>query len=181
LADPVGLGKTIQLAMSAQLMALYGNKPVLVIVPKTLLWQWQDELNVLLNIPSAVWNGKEWIDENGFAYPNRGAEEIKKCPRRIGIVSQGLIVSKSPISEHLLAKDYECVIVDEAHRARRKNLGDKKELQSPDPNNVYEFLLKISKKTKSMLLATATPIQLYPIELWDLMNILSQKTDSVLG
>ncbi|MFZ3591519.1 phospholipase D-like domain-containing anti-phage protein [Bacillus sp. DJP31] len=181
LADPVGLGKTIQLAMSAQLMALYGEKPVLVIVPKTLLWQWQDELNTLLNIPSAVWNGKEWVDENGFVYPNRGVEDIKKCPRKIGIVSQGLIVSRSPISEYLLAKDYECVIVDEAHRARRKNLGDKKELQSPDPNNLYEFLLKMSRKTKSMLLATATPIQLYPIELWDLMNILSQKNDSILG
>lgn len=181
LADPVGLGKTIQLAMSAQLMALYGEKPVLVIVPKTLIWQWQDELDTLLNIPSAVWNGKEWVDENGFVYPNRGAEDIKKCPRKIGIVSQGLIVSKSPNSEHLLAKEYECVIVDEAHRARRKNLGDKKELQSPDPNNLYEFLLKMSRKTKSMLLATATPIQLYPIELWDLMNVLSQKNDSVLG
>lgn len=32
-----------------------------------------------------------------------------------------------------------------------------------------------------MLLATATPIQLHPVELWDLMNILSQKNDSVLG
>ncbi|MBD8034589.1 phospholipase D-like domain-containing anti-phage protein [Solibacillus merdavium] len=181
LADQVGLGKTIQLAMSAQLMALYGEKPVLVIVPKTLLWQWQDELNTLLNIPSAVWNGKEWIDENGFNYPNKGSEDIKKCPRKIGIVSQGLIVSKSPIAEHLLTRDYECVIVDEAHRARRKNLGENKESQSPDPNNLYEFLLQISLKTKSMLLATATPIQMYPIELWDLMNILSQKNDSVLG
>lgn len=181
LADQVGLGKTIQLAMSAQLMALYGDKPVLVIVPKTLLWQWQDELNTLLNIPSAVWNGKEWIDENGFNYPNKGLEDVKKCPRRIGIISQGLIVSKSPIIEHLLSREYECVIVDEAHRARRKNLGENKHNQSADPNNLYEFLLNISLKTKSMLLATATPIQLYPIELWDLMNILSQKNDSVLG
>lgn len=181
LADQVGLGKTIQLAMSAQLMALYGDKPVLVIVPKTLLWQWQDELNTLLNIPSAVWNGREWIDENGFNYPNKGLEDIKKCPRRIGIISQGLIVSKSPIIDHLLLREYECVIVDEAHRARRKNLGEKKHNQSADPNNLYEFLLNISLKTKSMLLATATPIQLYPIELWDLMNILSQKNDSVLG
>ena len=48
-------------------------------------------------------------------------------------------------------------------------------------NNLYKFLMQISTKTKSMLLATATPIQLYPIELWDLMNILSQKNDSVLG
>lgn len=181
LADQVGLGKTIQLAVSAQLMALYGDKPVLIIVPKTLLWQWQDELNTLLNIPSAVWNGREWVDENGFSYPNRGIEDIKKCPRKIGIVSQGLIVAKSPIIDHLLSREYECVIVDEAHRARRKNLGEKKELQSPEPNNLYDFLLSLSSRTKSMLLATATPVQLYPIELWDLMNILSQKNDSVLG
>ncbi|MDX1260711.1 phospholipase D-like domain-containing anti-phage protein [Exiguobacterium sp. K1] len=181
LADQVGLGKTIQLAMSAQLMALYGDKPILVIVPKTLLWQWQDELNTLLNIPSAVWNGKEWVDENKFNYPNKGVEDIKACPRKIGIVSQGLIVSQSPVINYLLTKEYECVIVDESHRARRKNLGDKKESQNPEPNNLYKFLIEISKSTKSMLLATATPIQLYPIELWDLMNILSQKNQSVLG
>src|SRR5699024_9708462 len=47
--------------------------------------------------------------------------------------------------------------------------------------NLYKFLLDASLKTKSMVLATATPIQMYPIELWDLMNILSQKNDSVLG
>lgn len=181
LADQVGLGKTIQLAMSAQLMALYGDKPILIIVPKTLIWQWQDEMNTLLDMPSAVWNGKVWVDENGFEYPNRGLEDIKKCPRRVGIISQGLIVAKSPIIEHLLSKDYECIIVDEAHRARRKNLGEGKEHLSPDPNNLYEFLLEASTKTKSMLLATATPIQMYPIELWDLLNILSQKNDSVLG
>jgi len=44
LADQVGLGKTIQLAMAAELMALVGDKPVLVLAPKTLVWQWQDEL-----------------------------------------------------------------------------------------------------------------------------------------
>jgi SNF2 family DNA or RNA helicase len=37
LADQVGLGKTIQLALSAQLMALGGSKPILIIVPKTLI------------------------------------------------------------------------------------------------------------------------------------------------
>lgn len=178
LADQVGLGKTIQLAMSAQLMALYGDKAVLIIVPKTLTWQWQNEMNELLDMPSAVWNGKYWIDENGVEYPGKS---INKCPRRVGIISQGLIVAKSEIVNGLLEKEYECIIVDECHRARRKNLGEGKEHHSPDPNNVYEFLLKASLTTKSMLLATATPIQMYPIELWDLMNILSQKNDSILG
>lgn len=60
LADGVGLGKTLQLAMAAQLMALQGDKPVLVLVPKTIIWQWQDEMRTLLDVPSAVWNGKEW-------------------------------------------------------------------------------------------------------------------------
>ncbi len=178
LADQVGLGKTIQLAMSAQLMALYGDKPILIIVPKTLIWQWQEEMNNLLDMPSAVWDGKSWVDENGLEHIGKN---IKKCPRRVGIISQGLIVAKSEIIYRLLEQEYECIIVDECHRARRKNLGEGKEHHSPGPNNLYEFLLEASLKTKSMLLATATPIQMYPVELWDLMNILSQKNDSVLG
>ena len=43
------------------------------------------------------------------------------------------------------------------------------------------FLLLIATKTKSMLLATATPVQLHPVEAWDLLRILSQGNDSVLG
>ena len=181
LADMVGLGKTIQLALSAQLMALYGDKPILVIAPKTLIWQWQEEINNLLDMPSAVWDAKDWIDENGIKHISDGINSIKKCPRRVGIVSQGLITANSPITEKLLEVEYECIIVDECHRARRKNLGQNKEHEKANPNNLMKFLLQISKKTKSMLLATATPVQLHPIEAYDLMNILSQKNDSVLG
>ena len=181
LADMVGLGKTVQLAFTAQLMALYGDKPILIIVPKTLMWQWQEEMNTLLDMPSAVWNGREWIDENGLAYPSEGAKSIKKCPRRVGIISQGLITANSECVQYLLSTEYECIITDEAHRARRKYSGEGKENDKPIPNNLMKFLLQISMNTKSMLLATATPVQLYPIECWDLLNILSQKNDSVLG
>lgn len=181
LADMVGLGKTAQLALAAQLMALYGDKPVLIIVPKTLIWQWQDEMHNLLDMPSAVWTGKEWVDENGIRYPSGGDIAIKKCPRRVGVISQGLITANSGVVEHLLGMEYECVIVDEAHRARRKNLGIGKENEKPNPNNLMRFLLSMSGKTKSMLLATATPVQMHPIEAWDLLYILSQANDSVLG
>lgn len=181
LADMVGLGKTVQLALSAQLMAFYGEKPILVIAPKTLLWQWQDEINTLLEMPSAVWNGREWVDENGLKYPAYGEAAIKRCPRRVGIISQGLITANSEQVQHLLNMEYECVIVDEAHRARRRNLGAGKEDEKPNPNNLMKFLFEISKRTKSMLLATATPVQMYPIEAWDLLNILAQGSDGLLG
>lgn len=179
LADMVGLGKTVQLALSAQLMALYGSKPILVLVPKTLLWQWQDEMKNLLDMPSAVWNGKQWVDENGIEYPVIGPEGIKKCPRRVGLVSQGLITSRSEASEYLKQMTYECIIVDEAHRARRKNLH--KENERPEPNNLLSFLYQIAPRTKSLLLATATPVQMNPLEAWDLLDILSRDNDFVLG
>ena len=181
LADQVGLGKTIQLALSAMLMALHGDKPILILLPKPLLWQWQTEMSDLLDMPSAVWTNKGWIDENGIEHPISGPEGILKCPRRIGIISQGLITSKSEIITQLKKLRYECVIVDEAHRARRKNLGPTKHHEKPDPNNLLAFLLEISGRTKSILLATGTPVQLYPIEAWDLLNILSTDDDSVLG
>ncbi|MGH9428013.1 MAG: helicase SNF2, partial [Terriglobia bacterium] len=76
---------------------------------------------------------------------------------------------------------YECVIVDEVHGARRKNLGPDRENENPDPNNLLSFLYEISPRTKSMLLATATPVQLYPVEAWDLLNILAVGSDAVLG
>ena len=60
---------------------------MLVIAPKTLLWQWQDEINHLLDMPSAVWNGKEWVDENGIRYPVNGEATIK-MPKKAGIISK---------------------------------------------------------------------------------------------
>ncbi len=181
LADMVGLGKTIQLAMAGMLMALHGARPVLILAPKTLVWQWQDEMRDFLDLPSAVWTGKGWVDENGIEHPVSGPDGIKRCPRRVGIVSQGLIKRQSESAEFLKELSYECVIVDEAHGARRKNLGIERENENPDPNNLLSFLYEISPRTKSLLLATATPVQLYLVEAWDLLNVLAVGSDAVLG
>ena len=180
LADQVGLGKTLQLAMAAELMALAGDKPVLILAPKPLLWQWQDELKNLLDMPSAVWNGKQWVDENSIEYPNSGPEAIRNCPRWVGIVSTGLITRRSEVSEWLASTQFECVILDEAHRARRKNINIGHEYDRPEPNNLLRFIQQISSSTKSMLLATATPVQLHPVEAWDLLDALSRGADTVV-
>ncbi len=183
LADMVGLGKTLQLAMSAKLMALYGDKPILIIVPKTLLYQWQDEIHNMLDMPSAVWTGKCWRDENGFDYPCDSIRGILKCPRKIGIVSQGIITAKTESAELLKQLKYECVITDEVHRARRKNIGKDPNRFRAQPNNLLRFLDEITFQTHSMLLATATPVQIDPIEAYDLLDVLGRPNDAtkVLG
>jgi hypothetical protein len=78
------------------------------------------------------------------------------------------------------------VIVDESHRARRRKVpkvdAKAEEIdEKPDPNKLMAFLQLIGPKTKSMLLATATPVQLHPVEAWDLLHILSHGNDGVLG
>ncbi|WP_020507582.1 phospholipase D-like domain-containing anti-phage protein [Lamprocystis purpurea] len=181
LADQVGLGKTIQLAMAAQLMALSGDRPVLILAPKPLIWQWQGELKTLLDMPCAVWDGQNWVDENAIEHPSAGPESIRKCPRRVGIVSTGLIVAGSQTRDWLVNGRYECVILDEAHRARRRNLTAGKEYDPAEPNNLLRFLWDISPRTRSLLLATATPVQIHPIEAWDLLDALARGSDAVLG
>lgn len=181
LADQVGLGKTVQLAMAAQLIGLTGDKPILVICPKTLVWQWQAEMRDLLDMPSAVWDGRRWVDENEIEYPVEGVEGIRKCPRKVGIVSSGLISRGSDAAQYLLRLEYDCVILDEAHRARRRNLGPTHEGENPEPNNLLAFMYEISTRTRSLLLATATPVQLHPIEAWDLLDVLARNDESVIG
>jgi hypothetical protein len=140
-----------------------------------------------LDLPSAVWDNGRWVDEEGIEYPKYGDEGILKCPRRIGVLSYGLIThsygnERSTIPDLLCSKKYDCIIVDESHRARRKNLGPTHENEKAEPNNLLAFLLDIAGNTKSMLLATATPVQLYPIEAYDLLSILGGgKNESVLG
>ena len=181
LADQVGLGKTLQLAMAAQLMALVGDGPVLVLVPRTLVWQWQEELETLLGLPSAVWTGRQWVDEHGIEHPGTGPESIRRCPRRVGIVSTGLITRGSETVTWLANMRFECVILDEAHRARRRNLDAKRAFGAAQPNNLLKFIREISPRTKSLLLATATPVQLHPIEAYDLLDALARGSDAVLG
>ncbi|NTV99829.1 MAG: DEAD/DEAH box helicase family protein [Oscillochloris sp.] len=181
LADQVGLGKTVQLALAAKLIALWSGGRVLVVAPRTLLRQWQEEIWSLLQLPSAIWNGRSWEDERGITYPEAGVAELARCPRRVGIVSSGLVTQSPDASAVLVGLAYDCVIVDEAHRARRRNLGQTHRNEPADPNNLLRFIRTLAPRTTSMLLATATPVQLDPIEAWDLLDALNLGKEHVLG
>ena len=180
LADEVGVGKTLSMAASAMISALLNDGPVLILCPSTLTLQWQVELKDKLGIPSAVWlsTKKEWLDQNGHTVRTRGPEDITRCPLQIAIVSTGLIFHESDERQYLIERKFGTVVLDEAHKARRRGgLGEKKE----DPNNLLDFMLRIGPRTKNLILGTATPIQTDVSEIWDLMKILNSGSDFVLG
>lgn len=180
LADEVGVGKTLSLAASAMVSALLNDGPVLILCPSTLTVQWQVEMMDKLGIPSAVWSStkKVWIDPKGHIIKTRGPEDIARCPFRIAIVSTGLIFHDSDERQYLLERKYGTVILDEAHKARRRGgLGPKKD----EPNNLLDFMVRIGPRTKNLLLGTATPIQTKVAELWDLLGILNAGADFILG
>lgn len=180
LADEVGVGKTLSLAASALVSALLEDGPVLILCPATLTFQWQTELNDKLGIPSTVWSStkKVWLDHRGHEIRTRGAEDITRCPTQIAIVSTGLIFHDSAERSYLLDRRYGTVILDEAHRARRRGgLGTREKV----PNNLLDFMLKIGPRTRHLLLGTATPIQTDVHELWDLMRVLNNGAGFVLG
>lgn len=187
LADEVGVGKTLSMATSALVSALLEDGPVLILAPSTLTIQWQIEMMDKLGVPAAVWSSqkKVWLGAEGQILSPRGdASSIKKCPYKIAIISTGLIMHQRERSEFvkeagmLLKNKFGTVILDEAHKARaRGGLGDK----AAEPNNLLAFMHQIGKRTRHLILGTATPIQTDVRELWDLLGILNSGAEFVLG
>jgi len=180
LADEVGVGKTLSLACSGVISVLLDDGPVLILCPSTLTLQWQVELWDKLGIPSAVWSSqkKTWIDPKGHIIRASGPEDIARSPFRIAIVSTGLIFRDSEERRYLLERKFGTVVLDEAHKARlRGGLGEKKK----EPNNLLDFMLRIGRRTKNLLLGTATPIQTEVHDLWELLKVLNAGADFVLG
>lgn len=188
LADEVGVGKTLSMAGSAVMTALLGDGPVLILAPASLCVQWQVEMMDKLGVPTAMWTReKSWCDVNGHRLtPERQVKAIEQCPCRIGIISTGLIMhqySRKGVKSHcetdLLLKKrggFGLVILDEAHKARGQNdRGTRRD------NNLLRFMKEIGKRTKHLILGTATPIQTAREDYWDLMRILASGTEHVLG
>ena len=183
LADEVGLGKTLSLAIAALTLCLLADKPtghgngphrpVVIFAPATLTEQWQTEMLDKLGIPTARWDtvGKVWLDADERVFSPAGREQIAHCPLRIGIVSTGLMMRDSLEKQHLLGMRFGVVILDEAHKARtRQGFGK----EAGTPNELLAFMREIAARAHHVLLGTATPIQTNPADLWDLLGILHQ-------
>jgi len=179
LADEVGVGKTLSMAAAGTISALLGDGPCLILCPATLGQQWQTELLDKLDVPTALWlsNKKVWQDPYGHQIKTRGAEDIARCPYKIGIVSTGLITQNTKEVEFLKKVHFGTIILDEAHKARQSRALGK----DPKPGNLLKFMLDIAPNAEHIILGTATPIQTDPTELWDLLEILNRGSQVVLG
>jgi len=73
------------------------------------------------------------------------------------------------------ARPFDLIVVDEAHHARRKDFLNRDQYR---PNRLLELLQGtngkpgLRERTKGLLLLTATPMQIDPIEVWDLLKLL---------
>ncbi|WP_203075828.1 helicase-related protein [Falsiroseomonas ponticola] len=184
IADDVGLGKTLSMAAAALVLSLLDDKPVLILAPATLIWQWQEELEDKLGVPAAVWSTQKkcWLDGERRPLTQKGDPTlVAKCPWRIGIMSTGLIVNGDDAGERgaLAKKSFGVIVLDEAHKARASR--GQSGRQMPEPNQLLRFLRGAASKATNVILGTATPIQLDAVELWDLLHALGQGADQVLG
>jgi SNF2 family DNA or RNA helicase len=175
LCDEVGLGKTIEAGLAIRQLVLSGAaRRVLILVPKSVLVQWQEELyeKFVLNIPR--YDGQAFHDVFGREVPGAVCDNPWDA-HRIILASSHLAKRTERQRQLLEAGDWDLVVIDEAHHARRKDF------QNTDlfrPNRLLELLAGpehrtgLCDKTRGLLLLTATPMQIDPREVFDLLKLL---------
>jgi SNF2 family DNA or RNA helicase len=173
IADEVGLGKTIEAGLLLRQAWLAGKaKRILILAPKAVLRQWQIELREKFNLNWPIYDGKRLV-----WYPSpamRGhdwqfVESDKWHAQPFVIASSQLMRRESRADQLLKAEPWDIVVLDEAHHARRRSGG-----VGPDvrPNKLLRLMRSVKDRTQGLMLLTATPMQVDPIEVWDLLSLL---------
>jgi len=174
IADEVGLGKTIQAGLLLRQAWLAGKaKRILILAPKAVLKQWQIELREKFNLNWPIYDGQNltW-----YPSPALRGHETKPVSRAawhqepIVIASSHLLRRRERVPELLeQAEPWDLIVLDEAHHARRKAAGAATE---GGPNALLKLMRELKAKTQGLLLLTATPMQVHPVEVWDLLDLL---------
>ncbi len=174
IADEVGLGKTIQAGLLLRQAWLAGRaRRILVLAPKAVLGQWQIELREKLNLNWPIYDGRKFI-----WYPSpalRGRHE-RDSDRRAwhqepAVITSAHLMRRRDRAEVLLAEaePWDVVVLDEAHHARRRGAGSQSE---GGPNALLRLMRGLKDRTQGLVLLTATPMQVHPVEIWDLLDLL---------
>ncbi len=176
LCDEVGLGKTIEAALAMRSLILSGRaKRVLIIAPKSLTDQWHRELATKAMLPFYKTKTKPGYSgklDHVRIYPEEAdySDNDMYSPS-FNIISSGLVSRKERRKMLDSADSCDIILVDEAHYARRKNPREHSS-GTPKYGNLYTTLKdNVSEKADCLWLATATPMQIDPIEVYDLFRL----------
>lgn len=173
-ADEVGLGKTFEVASTvAFLLRFCGAKRAVILTPKSVLQQWQDELWEHFGIEAWLFNssGHYFVNPKGKTiHTNRKNPMDKDAPAVTLFSAQFVRGNKSRLSA-LCESDTalpDILVLDEAHAARVSSdlAGDEKSTK------LYNVLMEVSKKIPHLILATATPMQKDASEYHSLLKLL---------
>lgn len=165
MCDEVGLGKTIEAGLAIRSLTLSGiARRVLIASPASLTRQWQREMKSKFLLDFARTSPRAQISHerlDGDSAPFEVSEGQLLAPDLV-IASTGLLTHRSRRSEVGGARGWDIALVDEAHYARAVNR----------QNQLYTLIKdSIRPKARSLLLATATPMQLAMQEAFDLMRL----------
>ncbi len=170
LADEVGLGKTIEAGLVLRALLLSRQvRRCLILTPRSVLRQWQEELyeKFALNVPR--YDGVGFRDYFG-EIPAPAGNPWNAYP--VLLASSQLAKRRDRVMEVLAAEPWDLVIVDEAHHARRREF----RTERYRPNRLLMLLEGDGQspglvgRTRGLLLLTATPLQLHPVEVFDLLR-----------
>lgn len=171
-ADEVGLGKTIEAGLVLRELFLSGKaNKALLLVPASVMRQWQEELHEKMNLDVPRFDKNEFFDRFDRPVPvDAGVNPWSAFP--IVLASSHLARRRNRRRQILDAGPWDVVLVDEAHHARRR--GSK---PTDTPNSLLALLLEMRDKGmwQALYLASATPMQMNPHEAWDLISLLGLK------
>ncbi|MBO3463931.1 SNF2-related protein, partial [Aetokthonos hydrillicola] len=166
IADEVGLGKTIETGLILRYLLLSKKvKRVLILAPASVQPQWQEELREKFNLHFLSYTSTEFKDPYKQTIP---AAANPWNTQDLILASSHLVRRTERMHQLLEAESWDLVVLDEAHHARRKSPQDRKET----PNRLLELMTQLKEKTKSLILLSATPMQIDAIEVFDLLNLL---------
>jgi hypothetical protein len=172
LCDEVGLGKTIEAGLAIRSLYLSGlASRILICAPASLTRQWQREMASKFLLPfGRALGGSPARHEYVLPAPeNRPASSIYAPP--LVIVSTGLLERRDRRADLDRMAAVDIALVDEAHYARRQNptAGSR---AAPEYGYLYTVLQDaLRPKSRSLWLATATPMQLDAVEVSDLLAL----------
>ncbi len=104
----------------------------------------------------------------GHAERAVGRSEWHKEP---AVIVSSQMLRRQERADDLLAtaEPWDLMVLDEAHHARRRSPGAPTE---GGPNRMLRLMHRLRERTQGLILLTATPMQVHPVELWDLLSLL---------